>query len=601
MILVRPISILQALTLAGLLTAQAPSTQPASGSPAPQQPVESATVLKATTRLVVVDVVATDSHGHAIAGLDRKDFKVLEDGQEQEIRVFSFKEPVKALPAEPTPVLPKLADNVFTNVPRYETRNALNVLLLDALNTTLPHQAYVRYEMIKYLEKMPERQPVAVYILGSRLSLLQDFTSDPQVLKRIVKNLKHETSPLLDNPAGGPPPEILPAGLADSGAVSEQAQQLLAQFEQERTAFQTDIRVSQTLNALNAISHSLAGYPGRKNLIWISEAFPLSIDPNLELTGDVFAGTRNYGPQIAAAADALINAEIALYPVDARGLEVSSEFDATVVRRDAEGRSLARRPALMEAAINRESAALQASHDAMRDMAERTGGKAYYNRNDIDGAVRDSIADGSTYYTLAYYPANKQWNGKFRRIQVKVDRPDVKLHHRQGYYAVDPRSSAAQNEKDEGEALLQALSPDWPVATGLLFQAAVFPPSGQTRNLVQVDFSIDARAISFDRPPDGLQHARLECVAQAFTAKGKLVKGNSSTITTALKPATYARVIQNGFPCSVSIDLPAGLYGLRLGVRDDRTGLIGTSNARVSVPEAPEGILQQKKTGNNKP
>lgn len=579
MIFARPAFILQNVALLFLFVSGNQSS-----SPSQQQPSESATVLKATTRLVVVDVVATDNHGKAITGLEQKDFKLLEDGQEQEVKVFSFKEPVKVAAGGNSAAFPKLADNVFTNVPRYETRNALNVLLLDALNTTLPHQAYVRSEMIRYIEKMPEGQPVAVYTLGSKLTLLQDFTSDPEMLKKIVKNLKHQTSPLLDNPAGGPADELLPPGLADSGAVSAQMVQALERFEQERTAFQTDLRVGKTLDAMNAISHALAGYPGRKNLIWISESFPLSIDPNLELTGDVFAGTRNYGVQIAAAADALITAQIAMYPIDARGLEPPALFSASNSGRDSMGRSLGRNPGRIGSALSRESAALQATHGTMQDMAQRTGGKAYYNRNDIDGAVRDSIADGSTYYTLAYYPSNKQWNGKFRKIQVKVDRPEVKVRHRQGYYAVDPQTFATQNEKQQVAAFVQSLDPDWPVATGLLFQAAVFPPSEQTKNHVEVDFSIDAHAINFEHPQDGLHHAKVDCVAQAFSAKGKFVKASSSTVNASLKPATYDNAMKTGFPCSLTLDLPAGAYGLQLGVRDDHTGLIGTSRAKVIVP-----------------
>src|SRR5258708_38844268 len=106
---------------------------------------------------------------------------------------------------------------VVAHLPPSNVNHALNVVLLDALNTTLPHQAYVRYEMLKYLEKMPEGQPVAVYMLGTKLSLLQDFTSDPAVLKSVVKKLNGKASPVLDNPADGPGLEILPAGVADPG------------------------------------------------------------------------------------------------------------------------------------------------------------------------------------------------------------------------------------------------------------------------------------------------------------------------------------------------------------------------------------------------
>jgi hypothetical protein len=127
-------------------------------------------------------------------------------------------------------------------------------------------------------------------------------------LRKVAKEFKTSVSPLQDNPAGGPDAELLPAGFADAGLVPAQMVNAMQSFEQERVAFQTDLRLTYTLNALTSIARALSGYPGRKNLIWISEAFPLSIDPNLELTGDTFAGTRNYGPQIAEAADSLIDA-----------------------------------------------------------------------------------------------------------------------------------------------------------------------------------------------------------------------------------------------------------------------------------------------------
>jgi VWFA-related protein len=295
---------------------------------------------------------------------------------------------------------------------------------LDALNTNLPHQAYVRDQMLRYLEKMPEGQPVAVYALSTKLTLLQDFTDDPAVLKKIAKELKGKSSPLQDNPAVGTDTELLPAVFADAGLVPAQMLNAMQSFEQERVAFQTDLKITYTLNALNSIARSLSGYPGRKNLIWISEAFPLSIDPNMELSGDVFAGTRNYGTQIAEAADSLIDAQIAMYPIDARGLVAPSVFDASNSGRDRFGRSYSR-PGRLATAISNESAQLQSVHGTIQEMADRTGGRAFYNTNGIDQAIRKSIEDGSTYYTLAYYPENKNWNGRFRKIQVKVNRPDA--------------------------------------------------------------------------------------------------------------------------------------------------------------------------------
>jgi VWFA-related protein len=578
---------------------QIPETKPATG----KEIYESATVLKATTRLVVVDVVATDRKGEAIRDLELPDFTLLEDGKEQQIRAFSFQEPKPApvgAPAQLTPAALQLPENIFTNIPRYQASSALNVVLLDALNTTLPHQAYVRDQMIKYLEKLPKGRPVAVYSLSTKLTLLQDFTSDPEVLKEVVKQLKNKTSPVLDNPAGGPDTQILPAGAADSGMVPPDMLQSIMQFEQERVGFQTDIRVTYTLNALNAIARSLSGYPGRKNLVWVSEAFPLSIDPNMELTGDVFAGTRNYGPQVAAAADALIDAQVAVYPVDAAALVTSSVFDASNSGVDKFGRGIGRNPTRMGTTISNESAARQNVHATMQDMAERTGGKAFYNRNDIDHAIGNSIDDGSVYYTLAYYPDNKDWNGKFRKIQVKVTRSGVKLRHRLGYYAVDPKVFAEQNKKQQAIVFGDALNPDSPAATGLMFEAGVIPPSEKTENKVLVNFAVDPHGLSFETQSDGTHHAQVDCVVQAYSAKGDLIKTEASTITAALKPDTFARIMQtNAFPCQQSVSLPAGSYSLRLGVRDDTTGLVGTTSARVTVPVLP--VDSGEKTSNPKP
>jgi hypothetical protein len=251
----------------------------------------------------------------------------------------------------------------------------------------------------------------------------------------------------------------------------------------------------------------------------------------------------------------------------------------------------------MTTSLSAESASLQNVHSTMDTLAERTGGKATYNRNDIDGAIRRSIEDGSTYYTLAYYPEDKNWNGKFRKIQVKVDRPKVKVRHRLGYYATDPRSFAEQNQKQQAISFGEALSLDSPVATALGFKAGVIAPTESTQHRVLVNFGVDPHAISFDPQSDGLQHAQLDCAVEAYSEKGKSVLTVASAMNVALKPDTYARVMKSVFPCQQYVDLPAGKYHLRLGVRDHRTGLIGTANAKVTVPPeaAPAGQPGEKR------
>src|SRR5215831_18659422 len=250
-------------------SADSPSQQPDNSKSAIQEApttfYESATVLRAVTRLVVVDVVATNNDGAPVTDLKAEDFFIVEEGKEQKIRAFSFQHPPAAVNTGPRPKPVDLPPNVFSNIPKYKGDTALNILLLDGLNTNLPNQAYARDQMIKYLAKIPEGQPIAVYMLmGRQLRLIQDFASDPSVLKNAIKNLKTGVSPLQDNPTGGPDIELAPPGAFDSGMIPAQMQQAMQEFENERTSFQTDLRVRYTLDALNSLARTLAGYAGRK-------------------------------------------------------------------------------------------------------------------------------------------------------------------------------------------------------------------------------------------------------------------------------------------------------------------------------------------------
>jgi len=241
----------------------------------------------------------------------------------------------------------------------------------------------------------------------------------------------------------------------------------------------------------------------------------------------------------------------------------------------------------MGQAISNESAARADSHSTMQELAERTGGKAFYNRNDIDAAIGHSIDDGSAYYTLAYYPENKNWDGKFRKISVKVDRSGLKIRNRLGYFASDPKGGVDQKRRDT--AFAEALDLDFPISTGLLFEAGVVQPSAKTDNKLMVNFAVDPHAISFERKDDGLQHASVGCAVHIYSDKGKSLKTEVSGINAAFKAETFQKVMLSKFPCQKKFDLAPGSYVLRLGVIDNVTGLLGTANAKVTVlAPAPE-------------
>ena len=222
-------------------------------------------------------------------------------------------------------------------------------------------------------------------------------------------------------------------------------------------------------------------------------------------------------------------------------------------------------------------------HATMNTLAERTGGKAFYNTNDLDKAVLAGMDDGATYYTLGYYPTSRQWDGKFRKLQIKTARADVKLRYRSGYFAIDPAGYPQKDPRLRAHDLIQALSLESPAATALLFQARVLPPSQKTGNKVLVDFAVDPHALSFQHGDDGLEHALMKCAVEVYSNKGMPLRTEASDVTTALKPNAYSQVLRTNLPCRASFNLEQGNFLLRLAVRDERTGLIGSQTAELTV------------------
>lgn len=580
------------------LLAQSASTPTTSSPTAPQSPSASttehevpATILKATTRLVLVDTIVTDRSGHPLTDLKATNFELTEDGVPQKVHFFSVHTPEKVEAPENKPALP---EGAFTNVPSAPANgDPPTVLLLDALNTPVNDQKYARQQMLKYLKTLNPGARVAVYLLGTSLRMVQDFTTDPQVLQAALSKVGAKSSPVVKD-AAGDSDFLAAAGIFKNGKVAQAA---LEDFENDTEATKTDYRVMTTLEALRAIARNVAGYPGRKNLVWVSSAFPLAIglDPGAQTaprhTQDGVTPAmvrtqimaRDYSREMRDTADQLTNAQVAVYPVGAEGLTGSMFDDVFANGHNLDG-SMMQGDEFARAAAVRDDAR-QNAHQTMNHLAEATGGRAFYNLNDINNAIARSIADGSTYYTLGYYPSDNNWNGRFRKIEVKLlDSNGARVRARSGYYALDTAGQQTAAEKEQLERQFQqSLELHAPESTALPFVVRLFPPKAPGNPLTLV-YGLDPTTLSFSSSADGLEHGSFGVLVQAFNTKGKPAGGKSSNVTADLKPDAYEHMMQHGLHFTQQLKLAPGKYALKIGVLDQHSGLIGTVSATAEVP-----------------
>ena len=552
-----------------------PQQPPAQQAPLPA----SATTVRKATHLVLVDVVVYDKHGKHVPNLTAADFTLRDRGRQQDIAVFSNEHAGESVVEKAPP--PALPPDVFTNRPEYyRVEGSPTVLLLDGLNTAVADQQSSHDYMLQYLRtQLKEGQKTAIFALNNSLLLLQDFTTDPRFLiAALDKNVPKASWEL-----SGPGVTVLSP--LEARDLPKKVIDNLDQLNQTNAAASMDARVHITLAALRSIARALGGIPGRKNLIWVSSAFPFSL---VFSSSKYFDENRSYGDELRRTSELLASARVAVYPVDARGLTTHPIDDGSKPSGLVEtvGPSSGMRSVEEQLANNPETAL--SSHSTMEDVAKRTGGLAFYNQSDISYAVALSAADGGSYYTLGYYPDGGNWDGKFRRIEVKVAGHGMEARYRSGYFAVDDAQTHASESPEQREQrafkeLHDALADPLP-ATQVTFRAHIPDIQPAAKAQVQIQFLVDTSSISFDGVEAGRPHCNLDFMVAATSAEGRIMALDGRTVDAELKPDRYTQATQRGLPFSMPLGLAPGSYSLRLAIRDRPTGQIGTLTIPLTVP-----------------
>ncbi len=574
--------------------ANAPGSVPQAAS---QNSTANTPVLKVRSDLVLVDVVVT-RNGEPVKGLTSDKFHVSENGKEQDLRVFEVHEQSTPAANAPAAKAPDLAPNNYTDFTPYPPSSAVNVLLLDALNTQSADQAYVRKQVLAYLNKIPPGTRMAVFSLSSQLRLIQGFTADASLLAKAV-SYKDDIKKSTPEDAQSADAVFLAAQnlseLAGSHHGGHAALGNAAQIAENRDNLKsssTDDQEQMTLTALGQIARYLSAIPGRKNLIWFSGSFPMFIDrgPN--------TARRDYVKDVRETDRLLAAARIAVYPVDAHGLirPEGAADDASVdpysvfgVGQDGGRMIVAQRQASREADL---------AHQTIQQIAADTGGKAFVNTNGFQEAIQQALADGANYYTIGYIPQLKD-DGSFRRIKVNVD-GGYQLAYRDGYYADSPGHGTDSGASTMKEAVQFGASPP----SDILFKVRVIPasdpvakgftpapgPAGADAKALKapltrylIDYMVDAHHFTFRKTPDGVAHTRLEFAVLAYDTDGKLINLAEHAFGLDLTSEDYTKIMSGGFPEHQEIDLPVGQASLRIVVRDLDSPRAGATEVPLTV------------------
>jgi len=589
--------------MAACAVAAQTATSPAPSNSAPTTPT---TVLHASTSLVLVDVVVTD-HGKPAHGIDRSRFHVFEDGHEQAIASFEEHQPAAASPQSAAAAAPiaALPPHTYTNISPYPDNGTVNVLLLDALNTPTANQQEARRQMIEYLGNIPSGTPIAIFTLTSQLRLVTGFTTDAAYLAKVMKSkaAASSASVVLEGEASSFQTAMgnrVSEMEVDQPSGAEDAVEAVEEFVADYTANQANLRVQLTLDAFQELARYLSGIPGRKNVIWFSGSFPITIDPDPDLM-HLTRNVNEFGTEIRRTDALLTAARVAVYPVDARGLTTSTTVDASYIP---PGNFRKGKDPVNKDYTNFLSNTAE-EHASMQTVAEETGGKAFFNSNDLKTAVESVIEDGSSYYTIAYTPAALKLDGSFRRIKVTVDRGGDKLAYRDGYYAEPGYGPGGGAQNPEGANLIAAaILHGAPPSTQILLDARVLlstdpllkdaklptGPAGKMAATIKgapqlyvVDLGIDPRGITFNDATDGGHSARVEFLLVGFDAQGNRVNYQDQTLSVTLKSKQFESSMANGLHARIFLDLPTGPGSLRIAVQDLNAGRVGSLEVPLQV------------------
>lgn len=533
---------------------------------------EKKVIFRSSTVLVQVPVVVTDKSGAHIRNLTKDQFEVLENGKQQKIATF------EEFAAEDSKPLPPPPAGVFRNAGiEFHQSHAVTVVAIDTVNTPFFDQATGRQALAKYLaENLTPGPLLSITVIGSKgMHVVQPLTSDPAPAINALRHVSGELPAMQDfnletQAALATKSDSLP-GFADFRAnvlndFVGHGDLIAAQFAQERA-------IEVTMRSFLQIAWSLSGVPGRKSLIWATGGFPFYLG-----SPEMVPGGR-LSTLYERALEALNGAQIAVYPVDVRGLVTTSPgADTAGVRGGAAyARDLQRRDWLQSSTIA-----------TLQEFAGMTGGRAFYNSNDLAVGFRRAVDDSSSYYLLGYYLDTKNDKPGWRKLKIKLERKDAEVRARAGFLV----TNAGMNPETTKEL-------DLSFALNSPFEASGIPiwmqwqrgvPQGEPRSelkpgetrKIPFDLHIPGEAVSVQGDQNAVELDVFAVIAR-LGSDGGIDQPVRHTMKANLSPEALAKMRVQGLKYSSDLPLAAGSYEIRFVIRDNVSGKVGSISAPLTV------------------
>lgn len=570
----------------------------------PPEPGSPTTSLRINTRAVLLDVLVTDRNGVPVTGLKQDAFTVTEQGKTQ--AVSFFEEHSAATKAENVE-LPVLPPDVFTNFSPTPMPAAVNVLLLDSLNTQIGNQSFVHKQALKFLQGAKPGSRMAIFTMSLGLHFVQGFTDDPALLVAALADKKNnevqesvmikgqeetnaqaEVIGMMSQAEGNGATAANPAMISD-----------LMKFIQENDDSQTTDRALVTLANLQRLATFLNTFPGRKNLIWFSESIPFLtsniLDPHVE---QEYFKTMNM----------LAAARVAVYPVSATGVATHTIYEAATnptpaISTPMQAGGLG---GVGATGIMNENSQRDSLQESMKRFAQDSGGKAFVNTNGLSEVIADIASTGSDFYTLSYTPTNQKMDGGERKMEVKISGGKYNLSYRRSYFAVDQdlpgsaqemRNQAVRNlaAKNPGsvDPLLPFMDLGMPPTQQILYKVLIQPipatpattpetADKTTTSRYSVDFAINRDDLRLTPEADGTHQGVLNEALVVYDRYGTVVSRKDHVIALNIKPGVYTLFQQTGVQLHDSIEVPKGQYWLRAGIYDQASHKVGTMEVPLS-------------------